>query len=93
MKIIIEREIGIGLYGFFGQIAHYREAPLHQVFLQAIIDQPGITLSKLVKLFGLPAPACRQVLRPLESAGLLAPVGLGANPALATACSSMQAAK
>ncbi len=82
MKIIIEREIGIGLYGFFGQIAHYREAPLHQIFLQAIIDQPGITLSKLVKLFGLPAPACRQVLRPLESAGLLAPVGLGANPAL-----------
>ena len=82
MKIIIEREIGIGLYGFFGQIAQYREAPLHQIFLQAIIDQPGLTLSKLVKLFGLPAPACRQVLRPLEAAGLLAPVGLGANPAL-----------
>ena len=82
MKIIIEREVGIGLYGFFGQIAQYREAPLHQVFLQAIIDQPGITLSKLLKLFGLPAPACRQVLRPLESAGLIAPVALGADPAL-----------
>ena len=82
MKIIIEREVGIGLYGFFGQIAQYREAPLHQVFLQAIINQPGITLSKLVKLFGLPAPACRQVLRPLESAGLIAPVALGADPAL-----------
>lgn len=82
MKIIIEREVGIGLYGFFGQIAQYREAPLHQVFLQAIIDQPGITLSKLVKLFGLPAPACRQVLRPLESAGILAPVALVADPAL-----------
>lgn len=89
MKIIIEREIGIGLYGFFGQIAHYREAPLHQIFLQAIIDQPGITLSKLVKLFGLPAPACRQVLRPLESAGLLAPVGLGANPALSATSVTM----
>jgi hypothetical protein len=89
VKIIIEREIGIGLYGFFGQIAHYREAPLHQIFLQAIIDQPGITLSKLVKLFGLPAPACRQVLRPLESAGLLAPVGLGANPALSATSVTM----
>lgn len=89
MKIIIEREIGIGLYGFFGQIAHYREAPLHQIFLQAIIDQPGITLSKLVKLFGLPAPACRQVLRPLESAGLLAPVGFGANPALSATSVTM----
>lgn len=82
MKIVIEREAGICLYGFFGQIAQYREAPLHQVFLQAIIDQPGITLSKLVKLFGLPAPACRQVLRPLESAGLLAPVAPVADPAL-----------
>lgn len=82
MKIVIERELGIGLYGFFGQIAHYREAPLHQVFLQAIIDQPGITLSKLVKLFGLPAPACRQVIRPLESAGLLAPVRPLADPPL-----------
>lgn len=89
MKIIIEREIGIGLYGFFGQIAQYREAPLHQIFLQAIIDQPGLTLSKLVKLFGLPAPACRQVLRPLEAAGLLAPVGLGANPALAATSVAM----
>jgi hypothetical protein len=82
MKIVIEREVGIGLYGFFGQIAQYREAPLHQIFLQAIIDQPGLTLSKMVKLFGLPAPACRQVLRPLESAGLLAPVALVADPAL-----------
>ena len=82
MKIVIEREVGIGLHGFFGQIAQYREAPLHQIFLQAIIDQPGLTLSKMVKLFGLPAPACRQVLRPLESAGLLAPVALVADPAL-----------
>ena len=82
MKIIIEREVGVGLFGFFGQIAQYREAPLHQVFLQAIIDQPGVTLSKLVKLFGLPAPACRQVLRPLESAGLLATIALVADPAL-----------
>lgn len=82
MKIVIEREVGIGLYGFFGQIAQYREAPLHQIFLQAIIDQPGITLTGLVKVFGLPAPACRQVIRPLESAGLLAPMGLGADPAL-----------
>jgi hypothetical protein len=82
MKIVIEREVGIGLHGFFGQVAQYREAPLHQIFLQAIIDQPGLTLSKMVKLFGLPAPACRQVLRPLESAGLLAPVALVADPAL-----------
>lgn len=82
MKIVIEREVGIGLHGFFGQIAQYREAPLHQIFLQAIINQPGLTLSKMVKLFGLPAPACRQVLRPLESAGLLAPVALVADPAL-----------
>lgn len=82
MKIVIEREINVALCGFFGQIAQYREAPLHQIFLQAIIDQPGLTLSKLVKLFGLPAPACRQVLRPLEAAGLLAPVEAGANPSL-----------
>ena len=82
MKIIIEREINVALCGFFGQIAQYREAPLHQIFLQAIIDQPGLTLAKLVKLFGLPAPACRQVLRPLEAAGLLTPVSPGANPAL-----------
>jgi hypothetical protein len=82
MKIVIEREVGIGLHGFFGQIAQYREAPLHQIFLQAIINQPGLTLSKMVKLFGLPAPACRQVLRPLESASLLAPVALVADPAL-----------
>ena len=82
MKIVIEREINVALCGFFGQIAQYREAPLHQIFLQAIIDQPGLTLAKLVKLFGLPAPACRQVLRPLEAAGLLTPVSPGANPAL-----------
>lgn len=82
MKISIEREIKVVLCGFFGQIAQYREAPLHQIFLQAIIDQPGLTLEKLVKLFGLPAPACRQVLRPLEAAGLLAPVSPGANPSL-----------
>lgn len=82
MKIVIEREVGVGLYGFFGQIAQYREAPLHQIFLQAIIDRPGITLSQLVKLFGLPAPACRQVLRPLESAGLLTTVAKTANPTL-----------
>ena len=89
MKIVIEREVGIGLHGFFGQIAQYREAPLHQIFLQAIINQPGLTLSKMVKLFGLPAPACRQVLRPLEAAGLLAPVGLGANPALSATSVTM----
>lgn len=82
MKIVIEREVEIGLYGFFGQIAQYREAPLHQIFLQAIIDQPGLTISKLVKLFGLPAPACRQVLRPLESAGLLATMTPSGDPEL-----------
>ncbi len=82
MKIIIERELGIGLYVFFGQIAQYREAPLHQIFLQAIIDKPGVTLSQLVRLFGLPAPACREILRPLESAGLLIPVSPVADPAL-----------
>lgn len=71
MKISVEREINVALCGFCGQIAQYREAPLHQIFLQAIIDQPGVTLSKLVKLFGLPAPACRQILRPLETAGLV----------------------
>ena len=82
MKIVIERKIGIGLYGFFGQVAQYREAPLHQIFLQTIIDQPGVTLEELVRIFGLPPPACRQVLRPLESAGLLATIAPTANPTL-----------
>jgi hypothetical protein len=82
VKISIERSINVALCGFFGQIAQYREAPLHQVFLQAIIDQPGITPSKLVKLFGLPAPACRQVLRPLAAAGLLEPAAYRDDSAL-----------
>ena len=82
MKIVVEQSMSVGLYGFYGQISKYREAPLHQIFLQAVIDQPGVSLSGLVKLFGLPLPVCHHIIKPLELSGLLNAVSSFDDPQL-----------
>ena len=82
MKIVVEQSTSVGLYGFYGQISKYREAPLHQIFLQAVIDQPGVPLSGLVKLFGLPVPVCHHIIKPLELSGLLNAVSSVEDPLL-----------
>ena len=71
MKISLESEVSVKVFGFLGTVAYYQTAPIHEIFLQAVVAEPGIRVSGLVKKFGLPTPACRRLLHPLLASGVL----------------------
>jgi hypothetical protein len=75
MKITIASERLVSIYGCFGTVAYYQAAPVHEIFLQAIAAQPGLRVSALTKKFGLPMPACQQLLRPLLASRLVKATG------------------
>lgn len=71
MKISLESEASVRVFGFLGTVAYYQAAPIHEIFLRAVVAEPGIRVSGLVKKFGLPTPACRRLLHPLLASGVL----------------------
>jgi hypothetical protein len=77
MIISVESRHQVGVYGFRGTIAYYRAAPVHEIIMSAIAEQPGLRTSDLAKRFGLPLPACLQILHPLLATQLV--LGVGAN--------------
>jgi hypothetical protein len=82
MKISIASKRLVSIYGCFGTVAYYQAAPVHEIFLQAIAAQPGLRVSALMKKFGLPMPACQQLLRPLLASRLVQASGPAQDPAL-----------
>jgi hypothetical protein len=82
MIISVESRYQVGVYGFRGTIAYYRAAPVHEIIMSAIAEQPGLRTSDLAKRFGLPLPACLQILRPLLATQLVLGIGAGLDLAL-----------